>query len=62
MGRRLPEVRGCVLDLRGVLHVGGTPLPGAREALAQLRRLPLALRFLTNTSRMPHAVLLDHLA
>ena len=61
MGRRLPEVRGCVLDLSGVLHVGSTPLPGASEALAQLRRLPLALRFLTNTSRTPHAVLLDHL-
>lgn len=61
MGQRVPEVRGCVLDLSGVLHVGSTPLPDAREALAQLRRLPLALRFLTNTSRTPHAALLCQL-
>lgn len=51
-------VRGCLLDLSGVLHVGSTPLPGAREALTRLRRLPLGLRFLTNTSRTAQAVLL----
>ena len=54
----MAPVRGCLLDLSGVLHVGSAPLPGACEALTRLRRLPLGLRFLTNTSRTPHAVLL----
>jgi HAD superfamily hydrolase (TIGR01458 family) len=51
-----------LLDLSGVLHVGNAPLPGAHEALTRLRRLPLGLRFLTNTSRTPRAVLLAQLS
>lgn len=54
----MASVRGCLLDLSGVLHVGSAPLPGAREAVNRLRRLPIGLRFLTNTSRTPHALLL----
>jgi HAD superfamily hydrolase (TIGR01458 family) len=50
-----------LLDLSGVLHIGSRPLPGACEALTRLRRLPLGLRFLTNTSRTPHAALLAQL-
>ncbi|MES1993500.1 MAG: TIGR01458 family HAD-type hydrolase [Pseudomonadota bacterium] len=57
----MTSIGGCLLDLSGVLHVGNTPLPGAHEALTRLRRLPLGLRFLTNTSRTPHAVLLTQL-
>lgn len=54
----MASVQGCLLDLSGVLHVGSTPFPGARDALSRLRRLPIGLRFLTNTSRTPHAILL----
>lgn len=57
----MASIQGCLLDLSGVLHVGSAPLPGAGEALTRLRRLPLGLRFLTNTSRTPHALLLAQL-
>ena len=57
----LSGIRGCLLDLSGVLHVGAQPLPGAVAAVARLRRLPLALRFITNTSRTPRAAILGQL-
>jgi HAD superfamily hydrolase (TIGR01458 family) len=44
-------VRGVLLDLSGVLYVGGQPLAGALDALGRLRAGGLALRFVTNTTR-----------
>jgi HAD superfamily hydrolase (TIGR01458 family) len=44
------EVRGIVLDMEGVLHVGYRPLPGAAEALAALDRAGLPHAILTNTT------------
>ena len=44
-------VKGVLLDLSGVLHVGNTALPGAVEALLRLRASGLPLRFVTNTTR-----------
>jgi HAD superfamily hydrolase (TIGR01458 family) len=46
----LPEVRALLVDLDGVLYVEDEPVPGAREAVSRLRRLPLILRFVTNTT------------
>ncbi len=41
----------CVfIDLCGTLHVGRTPLPGAIEAVARLRREGYRVRFVSNTS------------
>ncbi len=41
----------CVfIDLSGTLHVGRTPLPGAIEAVARLRREGYRVRFVSNTS------------
>lgn len=37
-----------LLDLDGVVYVGDRPLPGAVEALARLRALGRAVRFITN--------------
>lgn len=45
-------VRGCLLDLSGTVHVGDQLLPGAAEAIARLREANLALRFVSNTSRL----------
>ncbi|HXF56575.1 MAG TPA: HAD-IIA family hydrolase [Actinomycetota bacterium] len=46
-----------LLDLDGVLHRGGQPVPGAAEALEELRRRGLPLAFLTNnSSRTPEEV------
>lgn len=40
-----------LLDLDGVVYVGGQLLPGAVEALCRLRRMGKTLRFLTNDPR-----------
>jgi len=51
------SIKGLVLDLDGTLYVGGEPVAGAREALEALEASGLALRYVTNTTRMPrHAV------
>jgi HAD superfamily hydrolase (TIGR01458 family) len=54
-------IKGVMLDLDGVVYVGGAPIPGAIAAVARLRAAGLALRFLTNTTRTPHRVLLAKL-
>ncbi len=41
----------CILlDIDGVLHVSGVPIPGAVDAVARLRTQGHALRFVTNNS------------
>lgn len=47
-------LRCALLDLGGVVFVGDTALAGAIEAIARLRDAGLGVRFLTNTTRMPH--------
>lgn len=46
----MESVRGLLIDLDGVLYVGGEAVPGAVEALAELRRRGIACRFVTNTT------------
>jgi HAD superfamily hydrolase (TIGR01458 family) len=41
---------GILLDVDGVLHVSGEPIPGAAEAVAQLRANGHRLRFVTNNT------------
>jgi ribonucleotide monophosphatase NagD (HAD superfamily) len=50
-----------LLDVDGVLHVSGKPIPGAPEAVRQLRRAGHRLRFVTNNTTRPRAVLADEL-
>src|SRR5262245_56707844 len=53
---------GCVLlDIDGVLHVSGEPIPGAVEAIARLRADGHTLRFVTNNSTLPRDVLAQEL-
>ena len=53
---------GCILlDIDGVLHVSGEPIPGAVEAVARLRRQGHALRFVTNNSTRPRPTLAEEL-
>ncbi len=53
---------GCILlDIDGVLHVSGEPIPGAVEAIARLRADGHALRFVTNNSTLPRDVLAEEL-
>ena len=52
----------CILlDIDGVLHVSGEPIPGATDAVAELRRAGHLLRFVTNNSTRPRARLAKEL-
>lgn len=59
---RLSGVRGVVLDLDGTVYQAGRLIPGAGEAVAAIRDAGLALRFATNTTRLPRAALVERLA
>ena len=54
-------IEGVILDLSGVLYQGDETLPGAREALQELRDLGLPVRCVTNTTRTTGSALLDKL-
>ncbi len=41
-------IKNIIFDMDGVLHVGKTPVPGAIEALAKIRKKGVKLFFLTN--------------
>jgi len=58
----LSAVRGLLLDLDGVVYVGGEPLSGALEAIARLRAAGVPLRFVTNTTTKPRRQLIADLA
>jgi HAD superfamily hydrolase (TIGR01458 family) len=52
----------CILlDIDGVLHVSGTSIPGAVEAVTKLRDRGHSLRFVTNNSTRPAAQLVEEL-
>ncbi len=44
------EIRGWLVDLDGVLYVGGQPIPGAVEAIHQLDAARMPRCYLTNTT------------
>ena len=50
-----------LLDVDGVLHVSGDPIPGAVEAVARLRSAGHRLRFVTNNSTRSRAALAEEL-
>ncbi len=50
-----------LLDVDGVLHVSGEPIPGAVEAIARLRADGHRLRFVTNNSSRSRATLAKEL-
>lgn len=45
------RIRGLLIDLDGTLYVGGEPVEGAKEALAQLENAGIRYLFVTNTTR-----------
>jgi HAD superfamily hydrolase (TIGR01458 family) len=55
------SIAGLLLDLDGTVYQEGCAIPGAAEALAELRRRGVPLRFTTNTTRRPRAALAERL-
>jgi glycerol-1-phosphatase len=67
-GSHLPGLKGCarplsehydaaLLDLDGVVYLGGVPIPGASDALADAAKRGMKLAYVTNNaSRTPHAI------
>jgi HAD superfamily hydrolase (TIGR01458 family) len=54
-------MKAVFIDLSGVLYIGREAIPGAREAVSRLQSSGLAIRFVTNTSRMTRQQILDSL-
>ena len=52
---------GYLLDLDGTLYHGGAAIPGAVQALAELRRRGKPFRLVTNTTTRSRAALVDRL-
>jgi HAD superfamily hydrolase (TIGR01450 family) len=51
------EYDAALLDLDGVVYLGGTPIPHAADALAEAAKQGMRLAFVTNNaSRTPHAI------
>jgi HAD superfamily hydrolase (TIGR01458 family) len=50
-----------LLDVEGVLHVSGEPIPGAADAVARLRRDGHRLRFVSNNTNRSRAQLVEQL-
>ena len=48
-----------MLDLDGTLYVGEEPVAGAEEAVGALEASGLALRYVTNTTRMPRRAVVE---
>lgn len=57
----MADLRGVLLDLDGVMYVGLRVLPGAIAAVARLCAAGLGVRYVTNTTRTPHRLLLERL-
>jgi HAD superfamily hydrolase (TIGR01458 family) len=52
----------CILlDIDGVLHVSGEPIPGSASAVEELRRTGHSLRFVSNNSTLPRSRLAEEL-
>ena len=51
----------AMLDLDGVVYVGGDAVPGAAEHLAQVREAGMRLAFITNNASRPPARVAEHL-
>ncbi|MEM8738911.1 MAG: TIGR01458 family HAD-type hydrolase [Planctomycetota bacterium] len=55
------SIQAVLIDISGVLAVGGEAVPGSVAALRRLREAGRAVRFLTNTTRKPRSALVGEL-
>ena len=57
----MPDVKGFLIDLGGVVYQGDAPVPGSPEAISRLREAGIPFRFLTNTTSKPKSSILKKL-
>ena len=57
----LREIQGVLFDVDGVFHVDGTPIPGAPDAIRELRSAGISIRTLTNGTMRTRTQLAEHL-
>ncbi|MCP4380714.1 MAG: TIGR01458 family HAD-type hydrolase [Hyphomicrobiales bacterium] len=55
-------ISGALIDLAGVVYLGTRAVPGAVEAIERLRAADVPIRFVTNTTRMAKAGVLERLS
>lgn len=55
-------VKGILLDIDGVISVGGIAVPGSLDAVTRIREHAIALKFVTNTTRRPRSRIVNDLA
>ncbi|SFK51728.1 TIGR01458 family HAD-type hydrolase [Methylocapsa palsarum] len=58
----LPSIKALLLDIDGVICVGGRALPGSIDAVRRLGALRIPLKFVTNTTRRPRRRIVEDLA
>ncbi|HVY06497.1 MAG TPA: TIGR01458 family HAD-type hydrolase [Burkholderiales bacterium] len=58
----MSNIEGLLFDIDGVFTVSWRALPGAVDALAELRKFGLPMRFLTNTTSRTRRAIADALA
>ncbi len=56
-----PRLHALLLDLDGTLYIGNSLIPGATDAIEQLRKANIPLRFTTNTTTKSNASLIAKL-
>lgn len=56
------RIKGVLLDIDGVVCVGGQALPGSLDAIRRLRALQIPLKFITNTTRRPRRRIVEDLS
>jgi phospholysine phosphohistidine inorganic pyrophosphate phosphatase len=61
MAAALEGIEGLLLDLSGVIYVQDEAVPGAAEALGELRSRGLPIRLVTNTTMRPRSSILERL-
>ena len=59
MATNSAPINGLIVDIAGVLTLGGEPIPGAQEALQTLRARGIPLRFMTNSTIYCRQTLLE---
>ncbi len=62
MSAPMPPIRGILLDIDGVLHVGMQPIPGAADTMHWLEQQGYLTCFVTNTTTQARATLAQRLS